>query len=82
MDVGGAFGGGKAGAPFNPILFVQRPQVFLRALCWVRPIYEKKSFFFLVLYSFYKTRKIDSNDFAHAHNFVHQIVVYRILPTL
>ncbi|XP_037032765.1 synaptogyrin [Bradysia coprophila] len=35
MDVGGAFGGGKAGAPFNPILFVQRPQVFLRALCWL-----------------------------------------------
>ncbi len=36
MDVGGAFGGNKAGAPFDPITFVQRPQVFLRALCWVR----------------------------------------------
>ncbi|KAJ6645369.1 Synaptogyrin, partial [Pseudolycoriella hygida] len=35
MDVGGAFGGGKAGAPFDPITFVQRPQVFLRALCWL-----------------------------------------------
>lgn len=36
MEVGGAFGGSKAGAPFDPITFVQRPQVFLRALCWVR----------------------------------------------
>lgn len=39
MDVGGAFGGSKAGAPFDPITFVQRPQVFLRALCWVRQIF-------------------------------------------
>ncbi|KYQ56082.1 Synaptogyrin-2 [Trachymyrmex zeteki] len=34
MD-GGAYGGGKAGAPFDPIAFVQRPQVILRALCLV-----------------------------------------------
>ncbi|KAE8739535.1 hypothetical protein FOCC_FOCC014955 [Frankliniella occidentalis] len=33
MDVGGAYGGGKAGAPFDPITFVQRPQVILRAVC-------------------------------------------------
>ncbi|XP_015601717.1 synaptogyrin [Cephus cinctus] len=33
MDGGGAYGGGKAGAPFDPIAFVQRPQVILRALC-------------------------------------------------
>lgn len=46
MDVGGAFGGGKAGAPFDPITFVQRPQVFLRALCWVRP---KKNYMYLKL---------------------------------
>ncbi|RLU16619.1 hypothetical protein DMN91_010687 [Ooceraea biroi] len=32
MD-GGAYGGGKAGAPFDPIAFVQRPQVILRAVC-------------------------------------------------
>lgn len=36
MDVGGAYGGGKAGASFDPITFVQRPQVLLRAFCWVR----------------------------------------------
>lgn len=36
MEAGNAFGGQKAGAPFDPITFVQRPQVFLRALCWVR----------------------------------------------
>lgn len=35
MDMGGAYGGGKAGGAFNPITFVQRPQVLLRAACWV-----------------------------------------------
>lgn len=35
MNVGGAYGGGKAGASFDPITFVQRPQVVLRAVCWV-----------------------------------------------
>ncbi|KZC11267.1 Synaptogyrin-2 [Dufourea novaeangliae] len=34
MD-GGAYGGGKAGAPFDPIAFVRRPQVILRAVCLV-----------------------------------------------
>lgn len=33
MDSGGAYGGGKAGAPFDPIAFIQRPQVIIRALC-------------------------------------------------
>lgn len=32
----GAYGGGKAGAPFDPLSFVQRPQVILRAVTWVR----------------------------------------------
>jgi hypothetical protein len=35
MDGGGAYGGGKAGAPFDPIQFAQRPQVILRAVCLV-----------------------------------------------
>lgn len=35
MDGGGAYGAGKAGAPFDPIQFVQRPQVILRAACLV-----------------------------------------------
>lgn len=39
MNVGGAYGGGKAGASFDLITFVQRPQVILRGCCWV-------SFFF------------------------------------
>lgn len=34
MD-GGAYGGGKAGAPFDPIAFIQRPQVILKAICLV-----------------------------------------------
>ncbi|XP_034936124.1 synaptogyrin [Chelonus insularis] len=33
MDGGGAYGGGKAGAPFDPIAFVQRPQVIIKAAC-------------------------------------------------
>ncbi|EGI69449.1 Synaptogyrin-2 [Acromyrmex echinatior] len=45
MD-GGAYGGGKAGAPFDPIAFVQRPQVILRALCLVsrRSLLKAESF--------------------------------------
>lgn len=35
MNVGGAYGGGKAGASFDLITFVQRPQVILRGCCWV-----------------------------------------------
>ncbi|CAG0921681.1 unnamed protein product [Notodromas monacha] len=34
MDVG-AFGAGKAGMPFDPIKFVQRPQTIVRFLCWL-----------------------------------------------
>lgn len=32
---GGAYGGGKAGGSFDPLSFMQRPQVILRAVCWV-----------------------------------------------
>lgn len=35
MDALGAYGGGKAGGAFDPITFVQRPQVILRAACWL-----------------------------------------------
>ncbi|XP_050067498.1 synaptogyrin isoform X1 [Anopheles maculipalpis] len=35
MDIGGAYGGGKAGGAFDPIAFVQRPTVILRAVCWL-----------------------------------------------
>lgn len=35
MNVGGAYGGGKAGGNFDLITFVQRPQVILRGCCWV-----------------------------------------------
>lgn len=35
MDAGSAFGAGKAGAAFDPIGFVSRPQVIGRILCWV-----------------------------------------------
>ncbi|CAH1104056.1 unnamed protein product [Psylliodes chrysocephalus] len=32
---GGAYGGGKAGGSFDPLSFMQRPQVILRAVCWL-----------------------------------------------
>ncbi|XP_030745233.1 synaptogyrin [Sitophilus oryzae] len=35
MEGAGAYGGGKAGGAFDPINFVQRPQVILRAVCWL-----------------------------------------------
>ena len=35
MMEGGAFGGAKMGAAFDPIAFVQRPQVILRAVSMV-----------------------------------------------
>lgn len=31
----GVYGGGKAGAPFDPLTFIQRPQVILRAVTWL-----------------------------------------------
>lgn len=39
MNVGGAYGGGKAGASFDLMTFVQRPQVILRGCCWVSVLY-------------------------------------------
>lgn len=33
MDSGGAYGAGKAGGAFDPIVFAQKPQVILRAVC-------------------------------------------------
>lgn len=45
MEAGGAYGGGKAGAAFDPITFVQRPQVILRALSWVR-LFPRHNFLF------------------------------------
>lgn len=36
MEAGGAYGGGKAGGAFDPQVFIQRPPVIVRAVCWVR----------------------------------------------
>ncbi|KAJ8681603.1 hypothetical protein QAD02_017395 [Eretmocerus hayati] len=33
MDVGGAYGAGRAGAAFDPLIFAQKPQVITRAVC-------------------------------------------------
>lgn len=41
MEAVGAYGGGKAGGTFDPIGFIQRPQVILRAVCWVSTLKSK-----------------------------------------
>ena len=43
MEGLGAYGGGKAGGAFDPVAFVQRPQVVLRAMCWVSACLLKES---------------------------------------
>ncbi|XP_060521272.1 synaptogyrin [Cylas formicarius] len=35
MEGAGAYGGGKAGGAFDPLSFIQRPHVILRAACWL-----------------------------------------------
>ena len=35
MDGGGAFGAGKAGGQFDPMGYVKKPSVILRAVCLV-----------------------------------------------
>lgn len=40
----GAYGGGKAGTAFDPITFIQRPQVILRAVCWVSLLHIKYNY--------------------------------------
>ncbi|KAF5290867.1 hypothetical protein FQR65_LT11506 [Abscondita terminalis] len=35
MESVGAYGGGKAGGAFDPLAFGRRPQVILRAVCWL-----------------------------------------------
>lgn len=35
INNGGAYGGGKAGGAFDPVTFAMKPQVVIRALCWV-----------------------------------------------
>lgn len=35
MSSGGAYGAGKAGVAFDPLVFFQRPQVIIRIISWV-----------------------------------------------
>ncbi|XP_034102549.1 synaptogyrin [Drosophila sulfurigaster albostrigata] len=35
INAGGAYGGGKAGGAFDPVTFAMKPQVVIRALCWL-----------------------------------------------
>lgn len=42
INAGGAYGGGKAGGAFDPLTFAMKPQVVIRALCWVSWILKTK----------------------------------------
>lgn len=42
INAGGAYGGGKAGGAFDPLTFAMKPQVVIRALCWVSWLTMKK----------------------------------------
>uniref|UniRef100_T1JEK9 MARVEL domain-containing protein n=1 Tax=Strigamia maritima TaxID=126957 RepID=T1JEK9_STRMM len=50
---GGAYGAGKAGVAFDPITFVQRPQVILRLLSWV---------FAIIVFGCISSQGYDKND--------------------
>lgn len=41
INAGGAYGGGKAGGAFDPLTFAMKPQVVIRALCWVSLVLHK-----------------------------------------
>lgn len=43
INAGGAYGGGKAGGAFDPLTFAMKPQVVIRALCWVSLVLHKKN---------------------------------------
>lgn len=51
MNAGGAYGGGKAGGAFDPLNFAIKPQVVVRALCWVSCSISSRGFY-LLYYSF------------------------------
>lgn len=50
INAGGAYGGGKAGGAFDPLTFAMKPQVVIRALCWVSLVLHKKTFPFHTLH--------------------------------
>lgn len=51
MNGGGAYGAGRAGVPFDPVSFLQKPQVILRLLCWVRNVLHKLVYYYLHQYN-------------------------------
>lgn len=59
MEGGGAYGAGRAGAPFNPVTFIKKPEVIVRLIALVRfnslnvVLAETKSLY--KIYNFYIT---------------------------
>lgn len=49
MNAGGAYGGGKAGGAFDPLNFAIKPQVVVRALCWVSCSTSMRGFYRITL---------------------------------
>ena len=46
----GAYGGGKAGAVFDPLTFVQRPHVIVRAISWVSTFFRNFAYILFLLF--------------------------------
>lgn len=68
---GGAYGAGKAGAPFDPLEFIKKPQVILRAVSLVR-IFMHCSFYDILnthvnTTSFY-TGKVNQSSVFYSQN--------------
>ena len=48
MEGGGtAYGAGKAGGPFDPLAYIKKPQVILRAVSWVSDVFRRSCTVFI-----------------------------------
>lgn len=79
MDVAGAYGGGKAGATFNPIQFLQRPQVLLRALCWVCILFKKVKIFFFFFPKLLYTHTCNFGNYGGCYLYLSNIIIYYLI---
>lgn len=75
---GGAYGAGKAGTVFDPVTFIQRPQVITRLLCW---LFAVVVFGCISSEGWLKTQCLYNND-ANACNFGVAIGVIAFLASI
>ena len=61
MDAGGAYGAGKATGQFDPIAYIKKPQVILRAVSWVSVVLRTKIVLHFELSTFVLCKKYAIN---------------------